>query len=147
MKISKYQPQMYPKIRELLKNDDKDPRTGLAWDMELFRPEVSKFYTKFVAIETNKVVGVIVMSMRLYTAEINFVYVHQEYRGKGIAQKLAKATEQSARAQHAEGITINCGQENESAQKFNRKIGLKEVGRVKNYFSNNNTQIFYWKKL
>ena len=149
MKICKYNQKQLNNIIELLKPEQQDPMTGASYNIELFSPENGNFYKQFLAInESGKVIGCIVISLRLYTAEINFIYVDKEERGKGIAPQLVDYVEKYAKQDlNAEGIVVNAGEDNIIAHKFYKKIGFKEVGKVHDYFTHGIWQIFFHKKL
>ena len=104
-------------------------------------------YAKFTAVENDQIVGVAVISITINTANIDFIYVKKDFRSSGIGKKLLERCQAYARSKKAEGVGVNCGQENKNAKKFYKKEGFQKVGQVYNYFSNNNLQIFFWKRL
>src|SRR3989344_6595871 len=104
-------------------------------------------YSKFIAIQDNRVVGVVVFSITLDTGNIDFIFVDEQYRSKNIGKTLIAEVEYFLKLKKADGLGVNCGIENKKAQKFYKREGFKKVGKVLNYFSNNNWQIFFWKKI
>jgi len=73
--------------------------------------------------------------------------VHADNRSKGVGHELISAVEAHCKYLNAEGLGVNCGQENIKAQEFYKREGFQQTGKVYNYFSNNNWQVFFWKKL
>jgi len=104
-------------------------------------------YKKFIAVSREKIVGVAVMSITFGTANLDFIYVIDSMRSTGVGRQLVRKIEIHARSKKAVGLGVNCGQENRNAQRFYLRKRFKKVGKVYNYFSNNNWQIFFWKKL
>ncbi len=104
-------------------------------------------YTSYIALKDGKPVGIASMSVQLDTAELNFIYVTEACRRTGLAKRLFETIENESRSRKAEGLRVNCGDDNEPAKRFYEKMGMREVGRVLNYFSNNNVQVFFWKSL
>lgn len=104
-------------------------------------------YTKLLYTESDKIVGVASLSITLATANIDHIFVAESARSQGVGHKLMKAIRDWCIDQEAEGLTVNCGEENVKAQKFYEKEGFEQVGKVFNYFSNDNWQIFYWRKV
>src|SRR3989344_1902771 len=113
------------------------------WYVSLFEDD---HYVKFVAVD-KRIEGVVVASMTLTTANLDFLFVHEQCRSQGIGPLLIDRVNSWSKAKNAEGLGVNCGVENVRAQKFYVREGFKEVGRVFNYFSNNNWQVFYWRKV
>lgn len=103
-------------------------------------------YTKAIALEGNNVVGVAAFSITLDTANLDFIFVKKEKRSLCAGKFLLKKCEEWAKSKKADGLGVNCGADNAGAIKFYLREGFKEIGRVKNYFSNNNLQVFFWKK-
>lgn len=104
-------------------------------------------YKKFVAIQNKDVIGVVVISITLGTANIDFIYVHKKFRSKGIGELLLRQTKRYAQIKNADGLGVNCGQENKGAIRFYKRNSFKQTGKVYNYFSNKNWQLFFWKKI
>lgn len=104
-------------------------------------------YTKFVAVAKDRIEGVAVASITLTTVNLDFIFVHEQCRSQGIGSLLIDRVNSWAKSKRADGLGLNCGSENVKAQKFYVSEGFKQVGKVFNYFSNNNWQFFYWKKV
>ena len=55
------------------------------WYVSLFQ---DTHYAKFVAVKQGRIVGVAVMSMTLTTANLDFLFVHEQWRSQGIGTQL-----------------------------------------------------------
>lgn len=135
MKITRYTAKQQTSVRKFLKEEP--------WYNEFF----TDCYTAFIAVENKKIIGVAAMSVQLGTAELNFISVAPQHHRAGIGSALYASIEAYARKKKCAGIRVNCGIENTKAQAFYTKKGFAQVGTVKNYFSNNNMQLFFWKPL
>lgn len=147
MKIINYRSNHLFLVKKLLDSEEKDPNTNQAYDLELFSKNNGTYFKQYLAIENKEIVGVIVFSSRLYSAEINYIYVKETMRGKGVAKQLTTYVEEKARKVRCEGITVNTAEDNLQARKFYKKMGYKQNGKVFDYFNHNKNQIFYHKKL
>jgi len=103
-------------------------------------------YIKFLALEGSDLLGIACVSITLDTANLDFIHVRSDARSKGVGKELLRAVEHWAKKRHADGLGVNCGRDNKGAIRFYKREGFKKVGQVYNYFSNNNTQVFFWKK-
>jgi ribosomal protein S18 acetylase RimI-like enzyme len=139
LELRKYTDSDKHQVLDLLQHEEIDPNTNEPYEMEFFTQD---FYVRFIAIEKEKIVGVIAFSKQFTTIELNFIYVKEDYRNTHVSQQLF---EMHTVFENMEGIRVNCGGDNVRAQKFYEKLGFQKVGEVKNYFSNNNTQFFYWR--
>jgi len=133
-RIRKYQSQDLRKIKKLVEK----------WYWNFF---TDNHYAKFVAVSGDSIVGVAVTSIILGTANLDFIYVVNSARSAGVGKQLLRQVEAYARSKKAIGLGVNCGQENKSAHRFYLREKFKKVGKVYNYFSNKNWQVFFWKKL
>lgn len=102
-------------------------------------------YTKLVAERDGSIVGVACVSMTLGTANLDFVFVAEAYRSAGVGHELLGSVHAWCRDRDAEGLGVNCGVDNAGARRFYEREGFEEIGRVNNYFSNGNIQVFYRK--
>ncbi|MBS3124715.1 GNAT family N-acetyltransferase [Candidatus Woesearchaeota archaeon] len=114
------------------------------WYVSLFQ---DTHYAKFVAVKQGRIVGVAVMSMTLTTANLDFLFVHEQWRSQGIGTQLVRKVAFWAKSKRAEGLGVNSGIENKKAHAFYKNEGFKQVGKVYNFFSNSNWQLFFWKKV
>ena len=64
-------------------------------------------YAKFVAIEKKRVVGVAVASITLSTVNLDFIFVHEQCRSKGIGCELLRKVELWAKGKQADGLGLN----------------------------------------
>ena len=114
------------------------------WYVSLFKDQ---HYVKFVAVKQGRIVGVAVASMTLTTANLDFLFVHEQCRSQGIGTLLVRKAAFWAKSKRAEGLGVNSGIENKKAHAFYKNEGFKQVGKVYNFFSNSNWQLFFWKKV
>jgi ribosomal protein S18 acetylase RimI-like enzyme len=136
-RVVNYTPQLASSVKRLLKDEP--------WYFDFF---TDAHYTCFALVVDDEVVGVAVTSIVLDTAELDFIFVHPDYRKKrGFGSELFNRVELHAREQKAAGLRVNFGSDNAQVRSFYAKMGMHETGRVDNYFSNDVTQIFYWKDL
>jgi ribosomal protein S18 acetylase RimI-like enzyme len=128
-------------------NKDLPSLKKLVNDNNYWKFFTDKHYTKFLSFENNILIGVAVVSITLDTANLDFIFVREDRRSNNFGSKLVSTVEAYIKSKNAEGFCVNCGIENKKAQDFYINEGFKEVGKVFNYFSNNNMQIFFWKKI
>ena len=104
-------------------------------------------YTKIIALENGKIIGVTALTITLGTANLDFIFVHKEKRTRGAGEQLMIHAEKWAQNKKANGLGVNCSQENKNATRFYLHQGFKQTGKVYNYFSKNTWQLFFWKKI
>jgi len=133
-RIRKYKSQDLSKVKKLVAK----------WYWSFF---TDNHYAKFVAVSGDAIVGVAVTSITLGTANLDFIFVSNDSRLKGMGRSLLRQVEQNAHSKRAEGLGVNCVAENKIAQRFYKKNRFQRVGQVYNYFSNGNLQVFFWKRI
>ena len=91
--------------------------------------------TSLVAEVNGKIVGYAIaakeVGKKLHL--LNFA-VHPEYRGLGIGKALLTSLEKLARRKGVKEIYLEVEEDNEVAKELYRKMGYKEVKRIKNYY-------------
>lgn len=75
----------------------------------------------YIAIDKNKVVGIIAFNEN----EINQLYIHNDYQGKGLGKRLLEL----ARANSKGRLTLFTFEVNNKAQRFYENNGFKVIGR------------------
>ncbi len=91
-------------------------------DQVLFLNSVlSKDNKIFIAIDNKKVVGMIAFN----EDEINQLYIHNDYQGKGLGRKLLELAKNNSKGR----LTLYTFEVNHKAQRFYENNGFKIIGR------------------
>ena len=119
-----------PLLAEIEKECIPDP-----WSLSSFETEFKRDSSVFLtAEEDGQVCGFITASRVLDEVSIYNVAVSVKYRRRGIAEKMMRHL--SAISEGAEFITLEVRESNTAAIRLYEKLGYKEVGRRKNFYSN-----------
>jgi GNAT superfamily N-acetyltransferase len=144
--------------------------TGLylkIWEDEFTDPrELKKYFLKkvknkegFVAVEDNKLVGFIGFSKEYFrivcsrkrsfkdSDYLDWVFVHKDYRGKGIAEELIKKFEKNAKKRRVRRIYSTTIPKNKAAIKMHKKLGFSQAGYVWNLWEEGDKELFFSKKV
>lgn len=89
----------------------------------------------------HKPIGLISYSIIYEKVEINYLYVLDEYRRKGIATKLIKKLVKIAKRK--ENITLEVNENNSSAIALYKKMGFNEIAIRPNYYGNENAILMF----
>ena len=92
------------------------------------------FSKSIIYYENNKIVAFLNYSMIYERAEINYIFVLENYRGKKIASKMLEFMIKSCKI--CENITLEVRKSNSIAISLYRKFSFKEVAIRKNYYNN-----------
>lgn len=91
-------------------------------------------FSKFIIyLENNEIVGFLDYSVIYERAEINYIFVVENYRGKKIASKLLEHMIQSCKI--CNNITLEVRKSNSIAISLYKKYGFKEVATRENYYN------------
>ena len=105
------------------------------WSLSSFEAEFERDGTVFITAEENgEICGFITASRVLDEVSIYNVAVTEKHRRKGIAEKMMNFL-----AENSEGaafITLEVRESNNAAIGLYEKLGYKEVGRRRNFYSN-----------
>jgi len=102
---------------------------------EIFSTNISfneKFKNVEVYIDNDSIIGFIDYSIIYDRAEINYIYVLDDYQRQGIATKLLLAMESNLK--NVANITLEVNETNEKAIKFYEKNGFKVVSKREKYY-------------
>ena len=109
------------------------------WDFEaliamLARPICRGYYA--AASVAAPWVGVVFIDVGIYTADLLYIYVVREYRGRRVAEKMLQTLliELDAEPQ-LEALVLEVRPSNKSACKLYSRLGFVEVGIRKRYYS------------
>lgn len=75
----------------------------------------------YIATDNNKVVGIIAFNGN----EINQLYIHNDYQGKGLGKKLLRMAKINSKGR----LTLYTFEVNHKAQRFYERNGFKIIGR------------------
>lgn len=103
----------------------------------------------FVAIENNKIVGILGFTKRYFKDSdyLDEVIVDKKYRKKGIASALVKKLELNAKKRKSRRIFSSTESKNKISLKFHKKLGYKKVGYVDHMWKENKKEIIFSKRL
>ena len=99
---------------------------------KLDRPIDSPFVKEIVYIENDTVIGYLSYSIMYEKAEINNIYVSEEYRSQGIGSKLLNYLVKKCKI--CENITLEVRKDNINAICLYKKYGFKEVAIREKYY-------------
>lgn len=102
---------------------------------EIFEVNISfneEFKNIEVYIDNDSIIGFIDYSIIYDRAEINYIYVLDDYQRQGIATKLLLAMESNLK--NVANITLEVNETNEKAIKFYEKNGFKVVSKREKYY-------------
>ena len=114
---------------------DYHPRT-LAQQEAIFDDKLQKDFPILVAVLDNKIVGFGYYSEFRFREAYRFtvehsVYVHPDYQGLKIGQKLLKTLIETAKNQKLHTMIAVIDSENQASVKFHEKLGFETVGIIK----------------
>lgn len=97
------------------------------------KPIESPFSKEIVYIENDAVIGYLSYSIMYEKAEINNIYVLQQYRSQGIGSKLLDYLVKKCKI--CENITLEVRKDNKNAISLYKKYGFKEVAIREKYYN------------
>lgn len=109
---------------------------NISYDESVFSSDVQKIICFKVE---DKIVGYIDFSIYYERAEVNYIFVLDEYRKKGIASKLLEYLFSNY---NLENITLEVRESNLSAIKFYEKNGFVKCSIRKNYYGNEDALLY-----
>lgn len=110
------------------------------WSQQAFTYEITNntFAHYLVALQQDKVIGYAGMWLVLDEAHITNVAVHPEYRGKKLGEALMIKTMRQAVLLGAVRMTLEVRPSNHAARELYKKLGFKEKGLRKRYYTDTN---------
>lgn len=102
---------------------------------EIFEVNISfneEFKNIKVYVDNNSIIGFIDYSIIYDRAEINYIYVLDNYQRQGIATKLLNALEHDL--DNVSNITLEVNETNKKAIKFYQKNGFEVVSKREKYY-------------
>lgn len=111
----------------------------LPWTKEAFYNEMNiNEHAYYVIAETEEsIVGYCGMWLVLDEAHVTNIAIHPEHRGKKLGGGLMEAAIETAKAQGAVLMTLEARVSNTVAQNLYRKLGFKNGGIRKRYYTDN----------
>jgi ribosomal-protein-alanine N-acetyltransferase len=109
------------------------------WSREAFENEMSsnQFASYFVADFEGKIIGYCGIWVIVDEAHITNLAVLSGYRGYKVGESLLRHVMLHALSQHAHSVSLEVRVSNQVAQNLYRKLGFRDGGIRKNYYSNN----------
>jgi len=121
--------------------------------IDVFKNEVAKKYNYIVAVNDDKIVGLVTWQMhglpKHGLCELDRIAVLTEYRGKGLAQKLFKALIKESNEEYKKhGFTLRklyilTHADNKRAQAFYEKMGLRHEATLKSHYYKDKDEFVY----
>lgn len=93
----------------------------------------SPFSKEVIYIEKGLIIGYLSYSIIYEKAEINNIYIVNDYRGQGFASKLLNYLIEECK--FCENITLEVRKDNEQALNLYKKFGFKEVALREKYYN------------
>ena len=123
-------------IRRIINNDyDKLVKYYKEFDVnnvDLFN--LGPFTNIYVYEEDNNVVAFINYSIMYDRAELNYIYVEEEYRKRNIANELMEFFIVDAIDNKCKNITLEVSEKNEAGIRLYEKFGFKVVAKREKYY-------------
>ncbi|CAM3623710.1 ribosomal protein S18-alanine N-acetyltransferase [Marinicrinis lubricantis] len=120
------------------------------WSAEAFHHElIQNHFAHYYILEVNgAIAGYGGMWIIMDEAHVTNIAVRGKYRGKGCGELLLRKLQQSAVALGSVRMTLEVRVSNEVAQNLYRKLGFREAGIRKNYYSDNQEDaLIMWAEL
>lgn len=116
------------------------------WPPDAFYNELTRNQNAryVVALHENKVVAYCGMWIVLDEAQITNIAVHPAYRGKKVGVRLMQKMMSLAMLFGAKSMTLEVRPSNTVARSMYTKLGFKEHGIRKRYYSDNEDAIIMW---
>ena len=110
------------------------------WTAEIFQHELTgnNYAHYIVAQQDDEVIGHVGMWLVLDECHITNVAVRQHMRGNGIGEALMREAIALCKEKDVRLMTLEVRMTNDTAQALYRKLGFKDGGIRKNYYSDNN---------
>ena len=93
-------------------------------------------FERTLVIDDQKLVGMLNYSKIYDRIEINYIFIEQDYRRNGLAEKLFN--EMINQNSNIKNVTLEVNENNFKATQFYKKLGFQEVALRKNYYNNEN---------
>ena len=119
------------KMIEEVKNDDLRLNSFLC-DNNIDKPISSPFSYGIIYIDKGRIIGFLNYSIMYEKAEINMIYVLEEFRNRGIGSKMLDYT--LKRCKICENITLEVRKDNVCAISLYKKFGFKEAALREKYY-------------
>lgn len=117
------------------------------WDLNMLASSFnSNNLLGYIVIE-EKPLAFITYSLSMDSADILDVYVLEEYRKKGYADKLITLVERSVEEKGVNRILLEVKEDNEKAINLYTKKGYKEISQRKKYYADGKTAIIMLKEI
>ncbi len=122
----------------------------LPWSLDAFHNELIKnqFADYTVLLDDEKIIGYCGVWIIMDEAHITNIAVLPEYRGQGLGEKLLKSVMNLAARKGALTVTLEVRVSNIPAKSMYQKLGFRDGGIRKNYYSDNlEDALVMWAKL
>lgn len=116
---------------EEVKNDDLNLNKFLR-DNNINKPITSPFSRDVIYVDKERIIGFLNYSVMYEKAEINMIYVLDEFRRNGIGSKLLDYALKKCKI--CENVTLEVRKDNICAISLYKKFGFKEVAIRQNYY-------------
>lgn len=94
------------------------------------------FSNWYLYVINDELIGFINFDIMYEKSELEYIYVIQEYRKKGIASKLILAMEKKLKKYNIENITLEVNCNNQNAINLYKKFGYTKVAIRPKYYKN-----------
>lgn len=127
-------------IDQIEKDSFKEPWSKEAYEKEIHNP----LATYLVITQEDEVVAYGGFWKIIDQGDINNIAVKKEYRNMGFGKMLMEALIEKAKEQKIKAITLEVRVTNKSAINLYKKLGFKEAGIRKKYYSDNEDALIMW---
>jgi len=116
------------------------------WSRESFENELKKDYNlSYVAVDGEKVVGYIICWLVVDEVHIGNIAVHPDYQRRKIGELLVNKV--LSHSNHFVWAGLEVRKSNKQARAFYLKLGFREIGVRKNYYTNNSEDAILMSKV
>ncbi len=130
--IVDFEPRFVKHILEILKENFENP-----WNKNL----ISNCKISKIVLFKEKPIAYICIDHILDEAEIQMIAVKKEFQGKGVGKFLLKTLIKYLKELEVKKIFLEVNENNETALKFYRRFGFREIYRRKKYYQNKDDAI------
>jgi len=111
----------------------------LPWSLELFTRSINTPFS-FIAVDSDVLCGLVIVSKVLDEAELEDICVHKEYRRQGLAKKMLSYCIDVLRKDRVAQLHLEVRQSNQAAIALYESLGFAKTGERPAYYEQSSLQ-------
>lgn len=110
--------------------------------LKRFNTKITKFdfdnnpFSKYIIVREDVYIGLLIYSVKYELAEIEYLFINEEYRNQKYAQKLLDMMLKDLKNSNVESITLEVKKSNVKAINLYKKNKFNQIALRKNYYKN-----------